>query len=137
MNFFQKLKQSFAIFMRDRYGADELSRVLLIIGIALYILSMIFRLPLLSTIGLALYIFTIFRMFSKNRYKRSEENRKYLLLKNKLSTEYKQAKIRYENRKEYKYLKCPKCKTRIRLPRNIGNVTINCKQCGNKFDAKG
>lgn len=136
MNFFQKIKQSFIIFMRDRYGADEFSKALLILGITLYILSMLFRVPILSSLGLILYFYTIFRMFSKNRYKRSEENRKFLLLKNKINTEFKQAKTRYQNRNEFKYLKCKNCKTRIRLPRKVGKVTITCKQCGNKFDAK-
>ena len=41
-----------------------------------------------------------------------------------------------KNSKKYRYFSCPKCKMRLRVPRGVGNVTITCKGCGEKFDKK-
>ena len=29
--------------------------------------------------------------------------------------------------------KCPKCKQRLRIPKNVGGVTMVCPSCGNKM----
>ena len=43
---------------------------------------------------------------------------------------------RVKNGKKYRYFTCPQCKKRLRVPRGVGNITITCKGCGNKFDKK-
>ena len=33
------------------------------------------------------------------------------------------ARVRFQNRKQYRYFTCPKCHAWLRLPRNVGEVT--------------
>lgn len=42
--------------------------------------------------------------------KRGAENRRYLAWKGKITTNTKQARTRFKNRKQYKYFRCPNCK---------------------------
>ena len=43
-------------------------------------------------------------------------------------------KIQYK--KQYKILKCPKCKQKLRVPRGKGKITVTCKRCSHEFHAK-
>ena len=87
--------------------------------------------------GFAAYVFSIFRLFSRNVEKRRAENRRYVTMMEKKSTERRQAKVRFQNRKKYKYFKCPGCKAWLRLPRGSGVVTVTCSRCHTSFTQKG
>lgn len=132
----QRVKDAFARFMYGRYGSDQLSRFLLIVGIALYIVSWITGLGLVSYVALALYVWTIFRMFSRNLEKRRAENQKYLHFFGGFQASAKQARNRAKNRKEYRYFRCSKCKSWLKLPRGVGEVTVTCGKCKNQFRKK-
>jgi hypothetical protein len=132
----QKFKDALARFMYGRYGSDQLSRFALIVGIVFYVLSWITRFSILSYVGLALYIWTLFRMFSRNLEKRRAENQKYVQLFGGVQTSARQARNRAKNRKEYKYFRCAKCKSWLKLPRGVGEVTVTCGKCKNQFRKK-
>lgn len=74
-------------FMLGRYGNDDLNRCLMKIVVAAIVLSLFtgrIHIGIISLgtifywIGLLGLIYSYFRMFSRNIYKRSEENRKFL-----------------------------------------------------------
>ena len=147
MTFWQKIKQAFRSFMYGRNGADHLSMALLWAGLILYLLggivgsiaaSVIFPILgiLLNMLGFACYVFCIFRMFSRNVDKRRAENRRYVTLMEKKKTQRRQAKVRFQNRKTYKYFKCPGCKAWLRLSRGKGVATITCSRCHTSFTQK-
>lgn len=127
-----KIKGLLYKFMYGRYGSDELSRFLLIVSFVVLLPTMFIR-NNVRLIFLALFwlivIYTYYRMFSKNIYARSNENRKFLSKLNYFKT-------RFTQRKEYRFYNCPKCKTHLRVPRGVGKVTITCKKCGYEFDKK-
>ena len=138
-----RIKQSLSHFMAGRNGADQLSMALLWTGLLAYLLgsivgsvqSVLFALlgMLLSLVGFAAYVLAI----SRNIENRRSENRRYLSIKEKKATERRQAKVRFQNRKKYKYFKCPGCKAWLRLPRGAGVVTITCSRCHTSFTQKG
>ncbi len=147
MSFWEKIKQSLRSFMMGRNGADNLSMALLWTGLILYLLggivgsiqvSIIFPLlgMLLNVLGFASYLFCMFRMFSRNVDKRRAENRRYVTMMEKKKTQRRQAKVRFQNRKTYKYFKCPGCKAWLRLSRGKGVVTITCSRCHTSFTQK-
>ena len=136
MSFWNKIKTSFRSFMTGRYGSDKLSLDLLITGMILYLASSLFGLSLLSLLGLVLYGICIFRMFSRNIAKRYEENRKYLVWRQKIKTYISQALVRAKNIRKYKYFKCPECGALLKLPRKVGQVTVTCGKCRNQFKKK-
>lgn len=150
MSFFTKIKLALQRFMIGRYGPDRLSLVLLWSGLALNLLSSLlsgaagkaqsallaFLCLLLMLLGYACYGFSIFRIFSRNLSKRQAEAQRFERFWQKTSTGFRQAVTRFKNRKQYKYFRCPGCKTRLRLPRGKGVVTVTCKCCHTSFTQK-
>lgn len=148
MKFWEKIRQSFRSFMEGRYGSDKLGMTLLWVGLGCYVLgsvgssvqgSAVFAIlgSLLTLAGFAAYIFAVYRMFSRNVDKRREESRRYENRVQRIKTQRRQANMRFKNRKQYKYFKCPTCKAWLRLPRGTGVVTVTCSRCHNSFTQKG
>jgi len=134
-------------FLRGRYlfvaGQDIFSRELVYISLGLIVLSWIFAFLGLWVIdkifyaaALASLIYSTYRLFSRDIAARQSENRRYLFYRNKVVHFFSEHWQRFRNRKEYAYFSCPKCKTTLRVPRGKGNITISCRNCSAKFDAK-
>ena len=136
MNFWDKVKQSLRSFMMGRHGADQLGMFTLITGLVLSLLASFTGIGLFSLLGLALYIWTLFRMFSRNHEARIKENQKYVSLTSNWQTKLSQFWKRQKNRKEYKYFRCPQCKVLLRLKRGCGEKDITCVRCGHQFKQK-
>ena len=132
MRFADKLKTAVAQFMQGRYGPDQLSLALVYGGLTCYILDLFLGIGV-STVGLALYVYSFFRILSRNKAKRCAENQRFLTWWNPCVTKIKQAKRRFELRKQFKYFKCPQCKSWLRLARGAGEVNVTCGRCHNRF----
>ena len=88
-NFGNRLKQfgmnilgAMQRFMAGRYGHDRLNLTLLVVGCVLCFVQLIVPSGVsvvLTILSEALLILSLFRCFSRNTYKRYQENRKYLL----------------------------------------------------------
>ena len=136
MGFFEKIRASIARFMSGRYGADQLSYAMVFTALVLTVIGPIARVTLLTLLADALLIVMFVRMFSKNRYQRAHENQVFLERTQGIRRAVTEWMNRMKNSKKYRYFTCPKCRTRLRVPRGVGNVTITCKHCGEKFDKK-
>ena len=136
MGFFDKMRASFSRFMSGRYGVDQLGNVMLWTGLILSIIGSVAKLGILTIVADVLLVVMLVRMFSKDRYKRQHENQLYLEKTYKLRKDVSEWMNRVKNSKKYRYFNCPQCKKRLRVPRGVGNITITCKGCGNKFDKK-
>ncbi len=77
------MKEKLYRFMQGRYGSDQLNRFLMILVVLCFVLSL-FGARVFYILGIALLAYAYFRMFSKNRYKRSAENSVYLRYEYKL-----------------------------------------------------
>lgn len=136
MTFWNKVKSGIQKFMIGRNGPDQLSTAMLVLSIALLLVASFTGSIVLDLLSLIGYALTIFRMFSRNISKRYEENQKYIAVKGKVKLSLSQAKVRLKNSKKYKYFRCPECKSLIRLPRNVGEVTVTCGKCRHSFKKK-
>lgn len=136
MSFWEKIKNGLRKFMIGRNGADELGMAMLMCSIIVLLVSAITGSGLLNLLSTVLYVLIIFRMFSRNVEKRYQENQKYLAVRDKYRTAFSQWKVRVKNGKQYKYFKCPQCHSWLRLPRNVGEVTITCGKCKHAFKKK-
>ncbi|MBR6220345.1 MAG: hypothetical protein IKQ80_07270 [Clostridia bacterium] len=132
----QKIKAALGQWMTGRHGADELSLMLLITGLVLSVLGSALRFGVLNLLGLAAYVFSMYRMLSRNVEKRYAENAKFLGLRQTVTTSVRQFFNRLKNARKYKYFKCPECRTLIRLPRKVGEVTVTCGKCHHAFKQK-
>lgn len=130
------MRERFQRFMQGRYGADELSRVMLIVMVVCAVLTW-FTNGLLDTIlSLAMWVLLIIsyvRMFSRNHAKRWAENQKYLSFKNRILGDVKRQKNYAQQRKTHKIYSCPGCKQKIRVPKGKGKIEISCPKCRTKF----
>ena len=136
MTFWQKIKMSVARFMQGRHGPDNLGMFTLIAGLVCSLLASFTGISLLSLIGFGLYVWTLFRMLSRNHEKRLAENRKYIELTSNWKLKSRQFTKRLKNRRDYKYFKCPNCKVLLRLKRGCGEKDITCVRCGYQFKQK-
>ena len=136
MNFLQRLRESLARFMIGRHGPDNLGMFTLLAGLAYSLLGSFTGIGLFSLVGFASYVWTVFRMFSRNNDKRIAENRKYIELTSNWKLKSSQFVKRMKNSKDYKYFKCPNCKVLLRMKRGSGERDITCVRCGHQFKAK-
>lgn len=130
------MRQRLERFMAGRYGVDQLSKVLLIISLVLLVISMFTHWGILYVLALVALIYTYFRMFSRNIAKRSAENQAYMNFRYGLSVKRDKAKRRHEQRKIYRFYKCPNCKQEVRVPRGKGKICITCPKCRTEFVRK-
>ncbi len=122
----------FRNFMNNRYGTDELSRFLVVLGFIFIILTFFINIPILTFIAIALIIYVYFRMFSRNFTKRSRENQLFLSAKDRFFSVFSLGFKRIKDR-DHKYFKCPRCKRMLRVPKGKGRISIHCPTCGTDF----
>lgn len=141
MGFMQRLKNGFVRLMYGRNGVDQLGMATVWTCLILDIVSMFLQrhLPVVGAVlywaAMALWAFALFRMFSKNLYKRREENSRWVQLRWRLLSGRQNAKERHAD-KGHKYFTCKNCKTICRVPVGKGNVEITCPKCGAKIRGK-
>ncbi len=115
-------------FMYGRYGHDRLNMALLTAGLILCVICLFVRsvmLDLTLMLGAyALLIWSMVRCFSRNTYKRYQENRRFLLMIDRIKD------------RDNRYFTCPKCRQTVRVPRGKGKISITCPKCREKFVKK-
>ena len=136
MSFWEKFKNSFRRFMTGRNGADELSFAMLIAALVLMLITSCTGIAFFNLLSMILYVWCIFRMFSRNTSKRYEENRRFVEQRQKLKISASQSWVRLKNIRKFKYFKCPECHALLRLPRKVGEVTVTCGKCRHAFKKK-
>lgn len=123
-----RIKQAVQRFMSGRYGTDKLNTWILGAGVILCLVSIFVPVALVNLVltagSYALMIWAIFRTLSRNTYKRYQENRRFLMLLNRLKD------------REHRYFDCPKCHQPVRVPRGKGKIMITCPKCAEKFPGK-
>ena len=125
---FSNIRKGLRNFMQGRYGSDKLNTALLLVGIGFCVLAMFFGTTIpglvFTILSYALMAIVIFRMLSRNTYKRYQENRKYLRFWERLKD------------RDHKHFDCPRCRQPVRVPRHKGKISITCPKCKEKFIRK-
>lgn len=154
------------MFQQQRRGLDELNRTMLIVALVFSIIGMIVSRSVgwlrvvLSLLSGAMLVIIVIRMTSKNFNKRNQENMKYLTYetafkdwfgrtfrskgksgayqapRTKTKTKAKAKNPSWAELKQYKYLICPQCAQKMRVPRGKGRIRVTCTNCGNVFETR-
>ena len=143
MGVLYKCKMALQRLMYGRNGSDQLGRTAIVAALVLDVVSMfVIRNRHLQLVGILLYwvamallLYAIFRVFSKNLYKRREENSKFLQWTWKVKNGRSAAKARHADT-AHKYFTCKNCKTICRGPVGKGKVIITCPKCGAQIHGK-
>ena len=123
-----RLRMGLGRFMEGRYGTDKLNTTILGVGVITCLVSLFVKAPVanlvLISVSYGLMIWAIFRSLSRNTYKRYQENRKYLMLLERVKD------------KDHRYFDCPRCRQPVRVPKGKGKIAITCPKCREKFIKK-
>lgn len=131
MNFRYKLMQ----FMSGRYGTDKLFYGLFAVAAVLSLINIFLRSGLIQLLVYAIVIYSFYRVFSRDIYKRRNENEKFMSLLSVVKRKYDFYKQK-KNDSFHIYKKCPSCKAVLRLPHRIGVHTTVCPRCNKEFKVK-
>ncbi len=130
----RNLRSKLATFFRGRYGIDSFGYFLFIVYAVLCIINAFFGFISVQLITLLLAVYSIWRMMSRNFWKRSRENQKFLNAKKSVQTEVKLLFDRIKYIKTARFRKCKHCRAIIKLPNKRGKHTVKCPKCGKRFD---
>lgn len=125
--------------MAGRYGVDEFNRCLNTMALITLVLSVLFTGVLgmvFWLLAIASLVYSYFRMFSRNTYRRRAENNAYLTLRYNLTRKFSGVRQRMQQKKYYRFFKCPKCGITTRVPKGKGKIRITCPKCGEIFVRK-
>ncbi len=125
--------------MRGRNGPDDLARVSSTVGCIVLLVSLL--LPAggvqvaVSLLGVAAVVYSYARVFSRNVYRRQQENTRYIYWRAGIRRRFTQWRRRSQA-KEYRFFRCEGCRTMTRVPRGHGRIQITCPACGRQFIRK-
>ena len=144
-------------FMQGRYGYDQLSKFLMILGMIMLVVTGLMQGKTIGLPGYSKYMYLLallvlgfgyYRMASRKIQKRKKENEAYLKLISGFSRKAKEALEREENYRKYSTFemskelsedgetviicyKCRGCGTEQRFEEGQGIKTIKCPNCTN------
>ena len=130
---FRRLLDKFNRFMYGRSGSDQLFFALIILYVIFILMARIFS-GIFVIFAYAAFFWSMFRYFSKNIYKRRNENRKFLAIWQKIKNYFTYLRDRWNDRKVCRYRKCKYCKAIVRLPIKKGKHSVKCPRCQKSFD---
>ena len=150
--------------MRPKLHLDELNKALLIAAGVCYLLSFVLNRyaglnTLLRLLFVAALVFLGIRLFAGHPEKRNNENMKFLAAVTAVKDFFRgktptagsarrpagsassggildKWKQQWHEYRTYRYLICPQCSQRLRVPRGKGKIKVTCTKCRNQFVAK-
>lgn len=136
-------------YLHGRYGRfDELSKVLLLVGLLVTGLSNFFDITILVYVGIGLAAFGLLRPTSKDKVKRQEELAGYYRMKRKASQSVNNIRHFFTRMKPSAFSKkkstqqadkaiiaCPNCGQKLRIPTGK-TLQITCQSCKFEFRQK-
>lgn len=124
----RKMGDGLRRFMAGRYGTDKLNMTVLGVGLALSLVSLFIENDIadmvLTILSYGCMFWAIYRSFSRDTYKRYQENRKYLLMIDRIKD------------REHRHFECPRCHQVVRVPKGKGKIAITCPKCKERFIKK-
>ena len=130
-----------ARFFAGRNGADTLYYTAFFFSLIFIFLGGIFALhPVFNPLFFALYAlafgYALFRFFSRNVAGRRRENLAFRRFFGKLFMPLRRLFLRIRDRRTHLYRKCPHCKNTLRLKRIVGEHTVRCPACEERFSVR-
>lgn len=125
------------------YGIDALSVVLILISSVLNLITLLRpfgNFLYLGIPGFLLLIICVLRGISGNHKARERENEKFLDIIEPVFHAMDDRAVRRAEEKEqkkiFKFFKCPSCHQKIRVPKGKGRIEITCPKCETRFIKK-
>ncbi len=130
------IEQKFKEFMYGRYGMDQLNIALMFTGLVVALVNAFIKSYILTFIVTVLFLWEMFRAFSRKIHARRRENDIFLQIWSPIWKWFRTRRTRFKERDMYRYRSCPKCKATLRLPARKGKHTARCPRCGEEFEVR-
>jgi hypothetical protein len=130
------------MFQQMKRGIDELGRAMLIFALALSLIGMLvsgtvgWLRIVFSLLSGALLVLMVIRMMSKDWFRRTFRAKRTGAKSGTTRAKGAQKNPTWSEMKQYKYLICPQCAQRLRVPRGKGRIRVTCTNCGNVFETR-
>lgn len=122
--------------MCGRYGGDQLMVGSLVVYMVLVTASRLTNFYPLTLVAYVIFGWSMFRILSRNIPRRYAENQMFLKYWNKVPKWFRSQQKYLQDRRIYRYFKCPKCTTRLRVPKGRGKIEVTCPVCKAQFIRK-
>jgi uncharacterized C2H2 Zn-finger protein len=133
-------------FMIGRYGPDHLGIAVIILSFTLSVLYAILGYMPLLFLSYVAFALVLYRMLSRDIYRRRAENDKFIRYWWPVRTRTKRLVANVKHRKTHRLFKCPGCKSTLRVPKSMpseraplksgAKLQITCPKCGERFTRK-
>ena len=130
------MKERLRKVMQGRYGVDQLSNAMITLSVILVVISIFTKSSYANIAAMVILALSYFRIFSRNVYKRYDENTKFLNLMNPIKSKMYGVSNRVKHFRTHKFFKCPQCKQELRVPKGKGKIIVSCPKCHTKFEAR-
>lgn len=125
----ERMKWQLARWMQGRAGIDELSNMLVVIGIVCSVLFMFTDLILFSLLATVCLALALFRCLSKNIARRTRERDTYRRLIAKPRRWVSLVRKNWTDRKTKRYFICSGCGSTLSVPLGKGKIKVTCPKC--------
>ena len=125
-----------AQFFYGRNGLDSLALTCNMAALLFLVINIFAQSAIVYFLWIALFGYSLFRVYSKNIPKRYAENQKFLHMTEAPRRFLKLASLQWRDRKVSRYYICRSCHQQIRVPRGKGRIEIRCPKCGERFIKK-
>lgn len=129
------MKNKLSRFLSGRYGADQFGMALVMTSLLVLVLNIWVQQSFLTFLAYALWIYALYRMFSRQYSKRRQENYRYLRAIGPLKRQKNLWKNRFKDR-NHRYFLCPSCHQMVRVPKGHGKVDVTCPKCRHVFERR-
>jgi len=120
----------------ERNGVDHLTIFLFTVSFLLSVLAQVANLHWLMLFYYAGMVLCFYRVLSRNVWRRREENQTFLYWIEAVASLFQTQRRTSQEKRTYKYVKCPNCRQRLRVPKGKGEISITCSKCGNQIIKK-
>ena len=126
-------------FFMGRNGPDTLYYICFVVSLlALLLNTVFFYNPICRILFPLLYLgtfaYALFRLMSRNIYKRQKENEAARRFFGMLFRPFRRLYLRVRDRRTHVFRKCPHCRATLRLKRTPGDHIVRCPSCGTRFN---
>lgn len=127
---FEQFHKIYELWMRGRYGKDELNQFLLLTSLVPIVISIF--LPKVLYFAIIPLGFAMYRSCSKDIATRRKERNLYIRIFEDIVQCLKVQQCKWRDRKTHRYFTCKNCKAVFRVPKGKGQIEVICPKCGEK-----
>ena len=113
-------------FMNGRRGPDDLASFCVWAAVILIVIDLFAHTGWLSWVSVALVVYAVWRMCSKNVYARMSENDAFLKALGPIRPWVQNPSRAAHELRSYKHATCPSCGQKVRVPRGKGKLRVTC-----------